>query len=240
MTTNDTSIAAPAPPSAGKLAFSMTWRLLLFLGCLVGIIGVSAGRWDLWFVWAYALVYVAGMIAGTTVVFKTDPTLFQERMRPGPGGKDPNLRWLAIPLMLGHMVLAGIDIGRRGWSGEVPDAVRILGLAILVGAMGMSSWAMSANRFFSSDARIQRDRGHRLVTGGPYQYIRHPGYVGAILMALGSPLALGSYVSGIPMLVVAALIFRRLLIEEKLLRAELEGYSDYAGRVPYRLLPGIW
>jgi protein-S-isoprenylcysteine O-methyltransferase Ste14 len=240
MGTNDTSIAAAARPSAGKLAFSMIWRLVLFLGCLVGIIGFSAGRWDLWFMWAYALVYVTGMAAGTIVVYKTDPTLFQERLKPGPGGKDPNLRLLAVPLMLGHMVLAGIDVGRRGWSGEVPDAVRVLGLAILACAMGMSSWAMSANRFFSSDARIQRDRGHKLVTGGPYQYVRHPGYVAAILMALGSPLALGSYVSAIPMVGVAALIVRRLLLEEKLLRAELEGYTEYAARVQHRLLPGIW
>ena len=104
MTENSTYVANRESLSAGRLAFSMMWRLLLFLGCLVGIIGVSAGRWDLWFVWAYALVYVAGMVAGTIAVFKTDPTLFQERLKPGPGGKDPNLRRLAIPLMLAHMV----------------------------------------------------------------------------------------------------------------------------------------
>jgi protein-S-isoprenylcysteine O-methyltransferase Ste14 len=234
------SVAAVDVPSAGRLAFSMTWRLVLFLGVLVGIIGIAAGRWDLWFVWAYALVYVSGMIAGTIVVYKTDPTLFQERLRPGPGGKDPKLRLIAVPLMLSHMVIAGMDIGRRGWSGEVPDAVRILGLVILAVAMALPTWAMSANRFFSSDARIQRDRGHHLVTGGPYQYIRHPGYLGAILMMVGSPLALGSYVSGIPMLLVAALIIRRLRIEEELLFAELDGYTDYGGQVRYRLLPGVW
>ena len=218
----------------------MTWRLLLFLGCLLGIIGFSAGRWDLWNVWAYATIYMAGMVAGTIVVYRTDPTLFQERIRPGPGGKDPKLRWLAIPVMLAHMVLAGLDMGRLHWSGEVPVVVEVLGLVILAGAMAMSSWAMRVNRFFSSDARIQRDRGHTVVTGGPYQYIRHPGYVGAILMALGSPLALGSYVSGLPMVVVGLLIVRRLLIEERMLLAELEGYTDYAARVHYRLLPGIW
>ena len=241
MTQNNASpVVVKEPLTASRLAFSMTWRLLLFLGCLLGIIGVSAGRWDLWNVWAYAVIYLAGMVAGTIVIVRTDPTLFQERMRPGPGGRDPRLRWLAIPLMLAHMVLAGLDVGRRHWSGEVSVVVQFLGLLILAGAMAMSTWAMSANRFFSSDARIQRDRGHYVVTGGPYQYVRHPGYVGAILMALGSPLALGSYVSALPMIAVGLLMVRRLLIEEKMLLAELEGYTDYAARVRYRLLPGIW
>ncbi len=218
----------------------MSWRLVLFLTCVLVVIGLSAGRWDFWFVWAYTALYLAGMIAGTVVVYKTDPTLFKERLRPGPGGKDPNLRRLAMPLMVAQMVVAGLDIGRRHWSGDVPLAVHLLGLAIFAGGMAIPSWAMSANRFFSSDARIQRERGHHLVTGGPYQYIRHPGYLGAMLMGIGSSLALGSYISMIPMLLVVALILRRLLIEERLLRAELEGYADYAARVRFRLVPGVW
>lgn len=238
-TENPTAVANE-PLHVGKLAFSMTWRLTLFLGCLLGIIGFSAGRWDLWNVWAYAGVYVAGMVVGTIAVARRDPTLFQERIRPGPGGKDPNLRRLAVVLMLAHLVLAGWDVGRGRWSGEVPAVVEIVGLVMLGASMGMSCWALSTNRCFSSDARIQRERGHHVVTTGPYQYLRHPGYLAAILMSLSSPLALGSYVSALPMIAVAMLIIRRLLLEEKMLMAELEGYTDYAARTRWRLVPGVW
>jgi len=231
---------AKEPLHVGKLAFSMMWRLLLFLGCLVAIIGFVAGRWGLWNVWAYAGVYAAGTVVGTIAVARTDPTLFQERIRPGPGGRDPNLRLLAVVLMLTHLVLAAWDVGRGHWSGEVPAAVEVVGLVILGASMGMSCWALSVNRFFSSDARIQRDRGHHVVTTGPYEFVRHPGYLAAIGMSLASPLALGSYVSALPMIPVVLLIIRRLLLEERLLRAELEGYTDYAARVHYRLVPGIW
>jgi protein-S-isoprenylcysteine O-methyltransferase Ste14 len=240
MQSSATGVANREPVNVGKLAFSMTWRLLLFLGSLVGMIGVAAGRWDLWNVWGYAGVYMMGMVVGTIVVARTDPTLFQERLRPGPGGKDPYLRVLAVILMLGHIVVAGLDVGRLHWSGPVPAAVEILGLVVLAGAFATSIWAMSANRFFSSDARIQRDRGHTVVTGGPYRLIRHPGYLAAILISLASPLALGSYVSALPMVLVAILILRRLLLEERMLLAGLEGYVDYAAAVRYRLLPGIW
>lgn len=226
--------------SVGRLAFGMVWRLVLFLGFVVGIFGWASGRWDLWNVWAYAGVYAAGMLVGAMAVARTDPTLFQERMRPGPGGKDPHLRWLAVVLMLAHLVIAGWDVGRGHWSGEVPAAVEIVGLLILGASMGTSCWALSVNRFFSSDARIQRERGHHVVTTGPYQFVRHPGYLAAIGMSLASPLALGSYVSALPMIPVVLLIIRRLLLEERLLRAELEGYTDYAARVHYRLVPGIW
>jgi protein-S-isoprenylcysteine O-methyltransferase Ste14 len=194
----------------------------------------------LWNVWAYAGVYAAGMVVGTIAVARTDPTLFQERIRPGPGGRDPNLRRLAVLLMLAHLVLAGWDVGRGHWSGEVPAGVEVVGLLILAASMSMSCWALSANRFFSSDARIQRERGHHVVTTGPYEFVRHPGYLAAIGMSVASPLALGSYVSALPMILVAALIIRRLLLEERMLVAELEGYADYAARIHWRLIPGIW
>lgn len=223
-----------------RMALSMAWRMPLFVGLLVGIVGLAAGRWDLWNVWAYAFVFVVGMSAGVVVVSRTDPTLFQERMKPGPGGKDPGLRWWTTALFVLQWVMAGLDAGRFRWSGGVPAWIIVAGLVLLAGSLGLSIWAMSVNRFFSSDARIQRDRGHRVVTSGPYQLVRHPGYAAALVMGVASGLALASYVSLLPMLLAGGLIVRRLLIEDRLLLGELEGYSDYAARVPYRLVPGIW
>jgi Putative protein-S-isoprenylcysteine methyltransferase len=118
--------------------------------------------------------------------------------------------------------------------------MNVTGLTGLMGALAISTWAMATNRFFSSDVRIQSDRGHHLITGGPYQYVRHPGYVGAVLMGLSAPLALGSWWSAAAILPALVLIIRRLRIEERLLSAELEGYAEYMQKVRYRLLPGVW
>ena len=99
---------------------------------------------------------------------------------------------------------------------------------------------MASNRFFSSVVRIQKDRGHTVVTGGPYQFVRHPGYVGGILSALGTALLLGSWWAFVPTGLLVCVIVVRTALEDRTLQAELEGYRDYAGRVRYRLLPGIW
>ena len=215
-------------------------RFLLFLGMAFGLLFWPAGRWDLPFLWAYIGVFFAGAVAGIVTMQRTDPTLMQERVKPGPGGKDPKLRLYGILMFATHWALAGLDVGRRHWSDSVPLAVQIAGLAGLASAFGLSCWAISANRFYSSDVRIQRDRGHHLITGGPYRFLRHPGYASAMLMVLCSPLALGSYLSAFPALAFVPLLFRRLFREEKLLTAELEGYAEYAARTRNRLLPGVW
>lgn len=238
--TTSSAAAEKAPLTAARYVLGMAWRIPLFIGVLVTILSAAAGRWDLWAVWAYALVFAGAVIAGTIVVARTDPTLFQERLHPGPGGRDPYLRIVASALLLVHWIVAGLDVGRFHWLPPVPTWVQVLGMVLLASSLGMSSWAVGANRFFSSEARIQRDRGHHVITTGPYEYIRHPGYAAALAMMVASPLALGSYLSALPLLGACAMILRRLLIEEKLLRAELEGYASYAAQVRYRIVPGIW
>jgi protein-S-isoprenylcysteine O-methyltransferase Ste14 len=99
---------------------------------------------------------------------------------------------------------------------------------------------MLSNRFFSPTVRIQSDRGHQVISGGPYQIIRHPGYSGWILQMLAAPLALGSWWGLIPGLLSACLYGIRTALEDRTLHRELPGYTDYAARVRYRLLPGIW
>jgi protein-S-isoprenylcysteine O-methyltransferase Ste14 len=99
---------------------------------------------------------------------------------------------------------------------------------------------MAVNRFFSSVVRIQSDRGHQLVTGGPYGWIRHPGYLAALLQGISSGIALGSWVSMIPVVGMLPLLFVRTVREDRFLRGNLPGYLEYAQRVRYRMLPGIW
>jgi protein-S-isoprenylcysteine O-methyltransferase Ste14 len=99
---------------------------------------------------------------------------------------------------------------------------------------------MHVNRFFSSIIRIQRERGHHVVTQGPYRWVRHPGYAAAILLVLASGLALGSWLTTVAAAFGIPLILWRCIAEDSILLAELPGYRDYARAVPYRLVPGLW
>jgi protein-S-isoprenylcysteine O-methyltransferase Ste14 len=104
----------------------------------------------------------------------------------------------------------------------------------------LATWAMTVNRFFSGVVRIQKDRRHTVVSDGPYRYVCHPSYAGGILSELASALALGSLLALIPTVLTVCLIVLRTALEDKALRNELDGYEEYAQRVRYRLLPGVW
>ena len=137
------------------------------------------------------------------------------------------------------IVVAGLD-HRFGWSGPVPAWWTCLGLALVVGGSTVTHRAVAANRFFSALVRIQRDRGHQVVDSGPYRFVRHPGYLGSLLVhARRRPHAavvVGDDRGGRRLGVI---VFRTAL-EDRTLLAELEGYADYAARVRYRLVPGVW
>jgi protein-S-isoprenylcysteine O-methyltransferase Ste14 len=211
--------------------------MVFFTGLLAATLFGSAGRWDLPLLWAYmALLATTSLVAQATM----DPDLLKERMRPGPGGCDRHLRFIAMPFFAAHLVIAGLDVGRFHFSDGVPLWARLAGLLGMALAMGFTIWAMRVNRFFSPVVRIQSERGHRLVTDGPYARIRHPGYLGAVSMIVFSGLALGSWVSLAPALAAGGLMLRRILLEDRFLHDNLEGYVDYARRVRYRLMPGVW
>ena len=118
--------------------------------------------------------------------------------------------------------------------------VRGVALAIYGMAFSFSMWAMVVNRFFSSVVRLQPERGHRVIDSGPYRFVRHPGYAGMMVAALLGGIVLGSWWSMVPMLAFAAMAIRRLMMEDRFLNAELEGYREYAGRVRSKVLPGLW
>jgi protein-S-isoprenylcysteine O-methyltransferase Ste14 len=136
-------------------------------------------------------------------------------------------------------VVAGLDAGRFGWS-AVPLPARLLAWLALAAAGTLIFWALATNTYLSRMARIQDDRGQVVVTAGPYRYVRHPMYLGVILLFLGMPVALGSWWALLPGIVIAALFVLRTAKEDPMLREELPGYTEYARHVGYRLVPGIW
>jgi protein-S-isoprenylcysteine O-methyltransferase Ste14 len=136
-------------------------------------------------------------------------------------------------------ILAGLT-ERRSWGPDLSPALQLVGFLITVIGHAIIVWAMGANAYFSPMVRIQEDRGHQVADGGPYRFIRHPGYLGAILFSLGIPLLLESWWALIPGVISVVLYFLRTTLEDQTLIDDLEGYADYSGRVKFKLLPGIW
>jgi protein-S-isoprenylcysteine O-methyltransferase Ste14 len=204
-----------------------------------GLLFLAAGRSDLFALQAYALLWGVFLI-GSAVA--SDPELVHERLHPGPGARESLLvaTLIAAGIWLSHLLVAGLDVGRMHWSDSVPRALQLTGFAGLAGSLALGQWASRANPFFSSVVRIQNERGHRVISTGPYRYVRHPGYASAVVMVLSSGLALGSWLSLAPSAFAIAALVIRTQFEERVLCECLPGYEAYARRVAYRLLPGVW
>lgn len=211
-------------------------RSVMFPAVIGGIIFVSAGRCDFPFVWMILAVMVTwyGLLAAFA-----DAGLMQERQTPGAGNQDRLTRGLGGLLLMAHWVLAGLDIGRFHWS-SVSSSVQIAGVVGYGLALSVNFWALQANRFYSSVVRIQSDRGQVVIDGGPYRFVRHPGYSATLCAMFAGGIALGSWLAMLTVLGFAALFLRRTLIEDRLLLAELPGYREYALRVRHRLVPGVF
>jgi protein-S-isoprenylcysteine O-methyltransferase Ste14 len=205
---------------------------------LAAILFISSGRLN----WIWAWVYLgAGLGILIINVLILPPELIAERGQP----RDNVKRWdrvfttLAGLPTLGVPIVTGLD-ERFGWSPQLVPVIHLIGLTFFVLGQGLYSWAMASNKYFSTAVRIQTDRGHTVATAGPYRYVRHPGYVGYIVSFLGMSLALGSLWAIIPAGLIACLLVARTALEDRTLQDELLGYKDYAQRVRYRLLPGMW
>jgi protein-S-isoprenylcysteine O-methyltransferase Ste14 len=208
------------------------------------ILFLAAGRLDWIWGWALLGVLTAFLAAHVLILVPIDPELLAEREKGmrGPGVKAWD-KWVSAlaagVLPIASWVVAGLDI-RFGWTGPMPLAYHVGGLLSMLLGFALFLWAMASNAFFSEGVRIQEERGHAVATGGPYRYVRHPGYVGAMLAQLATPFLLGSPWAFVPGVGSVALYALRTHLEDKTLIEELPGYREYAGRTRYRLLPGVW
>lgn len=209
---------------------------LLLTAITAALLFGSAGRLDVPLFWAALAVWAFQCLAITLGI---DPDLLRERLRPGPGGRDRLGVFVMQLTLFAHLILAGLDVGRHHWS-TIPLPAQIIALTLNALAGVILILAMFANRFFSPVVRLQSERGHHLIEAGPYRVIRHPGYAAALVQALTSPVALGSWWSLAPMLLFTAIILRRTILEDHFLHEHLEGYPNYARRVKWRLLPGLF
>lgn len=224
-----------------RLAARYAVREVMGLAVMAVALFWPAGTVAWWQAWAALAVMALWTAATAVIIFRFNPDLLLERLGPRRGEK----RWdMTIVGVLGlvtlvRYILAGFD-HRLGWTGPASPAVQWAALAVCSLGNALFVWATASNTFFSRIVRIQTERGHTAVTGGPYRFVRHPAYLGAIGYELAVAVLLGSWPAGVAGAVAAALLVLRTALEDRALRSELDGYADYACRVRYRLLPGVW
>jgi protein-S-isoprenylcysteine O-methyltransferase Ste14 len=208
------------------------------------ILFIAAGtlRWPM--AWAYTIAFLLSVIGSRAVVFFKNPDTLQERANfTSAENIAPWDRFLASYVgLLGPaivLLVAGLDY-RNHWSAHLPEWLHYIGAGLVLIGYLSAIWAMIANRYFSSVARIQKDRGHAVVSHGPYHLVRHPAYAGAILAGLAIPLMLNTLWAYIPTVVLIATLVLRTHLEDILLQENLEGYQAYTQQTRYRIFPGIW
>src|SRR6516165_8714786 len=209
----------------------------LFVVAAAAALFAAAGTLAIASFWVYLAILAVVMIVSFAAL---DPGLLRERMRPG-GKKSPLPLSIFSLVLFAHWIVAGLDRGRFHWSDDVPGWLQGVCLFTVAAGYALALWAMRVNRFFSSAIRIQTDRGQHVVTTGPYAFVRHPGYTAGILIMAASGPALGSWLAA-ALVVIFSLPFLlyRAITEDRILQVELAGYSDYAARVRWQLVPGIW
>jgi protein-S-isoprenylcysteine O-methyltransferase Ste14 len=200
-------------------------------------------RWDWWEAWAYAGICILGFAISRWLAAKRNPDLIGERARfLRHEDTAPWDRVLAPLVGLGGSLIpvaAGFD-ALYNWPPAFGLPLRILALVIILAGYALGAYALIENRFFSGVVRIQAERGHSVISSGPYRWVRHPGYSSGMLSYLAGPLLLGSYWAMLPAVLLLVVLVIRTRLEDRYLLENLEGYREYAGKVRYRLLPGIW
>ena len=221
------------------------WIRLVFTYLLIPLIlllcGGDVGWWQ---AWVYSLLVFAAGILGRLWAERRHPGLLAERLAFDNASGVKSWDKVLAPLMAVSVgfplvIVAGLD-HRYGWSPVFPLWMNILGLILIAVGYAFAVWALVENRFFSSVVRIQTDRGHVVCDTGPYWIVRHPGYAGNILPLLGIVLALSSVWTMIPAAAALVITVTRTALEDRTLQEELPGYREYARRVRYRLIPGIY
>jgi protein-S-isoprenylcysteine O-methyltransferase Ste14 len=238
-------VSRPGNPKAEQTVSARQWTRLVVVYLSIPLVLLGCGGdFGWWQAWVYALLIVAAGIGGRMWAEQRHPGLMAERQNieniQNAKAWDKVLAPLmAVSIGFPLVIVAGLD-HRHGWSPEFPLWLIVLGFILISIGYAFAAWALAENRFFSSVVRIQTDRGHVVCDTGPYRVVRHPGYAGNIPPLVGIVLALGSVWTLVPAAVALIIAVIRTSLEDQTLQEELPGYRDYARRVHYRLIPGIY
>ena len=219
------------------------WLIRETMGLLMlpVLLFLCAGRVDWMMGWALVIITALWVASTAWVTLPRNPELLAERVGPRPGTKtwDTLIISLFGAIKIVQYVIAGLDV-RYGWSAGFPFALQVVALVLTILGYALIVWSTKENAFFALTVRIQTERGHTVVSSGPYRFVRHPGYAGSILSELAIPAMLGSWYALILGAIIAVLFVVRTALEDRTLVRELPGYAAYTSQVRYRLIPGAW
>jgi len=241
MTNRSSETATNVPETLNAIR---RWTAKAAVGALfmAAVLFGSAGTFRWTGAWWYLALIVGTQLLTGMLLYARQPELLAERSAVQQGSKTwdaPLATLMAIIGPVAMAVIAGLDV-RYEWIGYVSRELALRALLVAAAGSLLGVWAMVTNAFFSSVIRIQEDRGHHVVSSGPYRLVRHPGYLGAILTTVATPYVLGSRWAVFAAWVTVAVILLRTWLEDRTLGAELPGYREYARRTRYRLFPWIW
>jgi protein-S-isoprenylcysteine O-methyltransferase Ste14 len=237
--------SSAADPSRSHPKASLGRRLItrfaLMLIAILSIMFLPAGTFRFWLGWATLAAYFVPTSLGFLYLYLRDPEVVERRLESGEKEKEQKLLIrLMRPLFLVAFLLPGFDF-RFGWSrsvGAVPLWLELLSLTMVVAGFFGVFWVIKTNGYAARTIRVEA--GQTVISTGPYRWVRHPLYTGSLVLFLFTPLALGSWVAWPVFALLTPFYVIRLLSEEKLLRVELPGYSEYCLRTRFRLIPFVW
>jgi protein-S-isoprenylcysteine O-methyltransferase Ste14 len=194
--------------------------------------------------WLFSIWFILLCFSTVLYLYKKDPALLEERyQKPGTGNQEGWDRYVVYGIVIGFtlwIVTMPLDAQRFGWSPAFPLWLHVIGGAGLAGSFFLFFRSFTDNTFLSPLVRIQEDRKQQVVSTGVYGFVRHPMYLGAILMFIGTPMLLGSLYGVLVGCALTVLLMARIRGEEAMLNRDLAGYQEYARHVRYRLIPFIW
>lgn len=221
------------------------WVRLTFTYLLIGLVLFAcAGDLSWWQAWVFVVLLLVAGIGSHVWAEQRHPGMMMERVNSGTAQDMKAWDKLLAPLMavsisFPPVIVAGLD-HRFGWSPVFPLWLNLLGFAIIGVGYFVGAWALAENRYFSGVVRIQAERGHTVCESGPYRMVRHPGYAGNLLALPGIVLGLSSLWTLVPVAAAVMIVVVRTRLEDRTLQEELPGYREYAERVSYRLVPGVY
>jgi protein-S-isoprenylcysteine O-methyltransferase Ste14 len=199
-----------------------------------------AGTLNYWQAWVFIAVFIVTVLVPSSYFAARDPAALQRRMKAGPAAETRTLQKLAVTALLvavvAVLVVSALD-HRFGWS-HVPVPVVVLGNILVAVGLGVAQLVIIQNSYAAATVTVEP--GQKVVSTGLYGLVRHPMYVGTLIMMIGTPLALDSYWGLLAVVFVMPILAARIDDEEKMLRQELDGYDEYTHKVHYRLVPGVW
>lgn len=220
-----------------KLGFA--WILFITLFLSIFLFGIS-GNINWYNARLFIIIFISVIFINFIILIRLNPEVLEERIRFQKGSKKWDIILMSIATVVIIVTLATAALDKRYAISSMDDKLALVGILLFILGDSIILWSMVVNKWFSKLVRIQRERGHKVVDSGPYAFVRHPGYLGWIMISMGIPLILGSLLSVIPTCFLLFLIFIRTYLEDITLIKELNGYYEYTLKVRYRLITGIW